>query len=462
MPLTKITGGEFDSTQGGLSVAGIITASSDLLVSGKTYISGGLGVGINNNTAGSISASGNITFSSGYHCQDYSFEKIFATSVFATGASVVPNKAIDIRIPNSNSFWGWIEVSVTSSYNYQNSPGKLTKLFAVGVNGNGNIYATENRIVDAIGPIAANFAIGDFSWDATNSVYKIPISHIVGTSNALTIIVKAYSQGGTATIYSGLDLGPVYSLTALSPQIPSYDGSLIVGGNLGIGTNAPFARTHIEINAAAGAGSGSAAALWLRNSNQTANNSATIFAGNNSSQASAAINFIHNDYTTNAGAISFDTRTNSSTYAERMRIDSAGRVTTPYQPSFQAFSSSNVPIGSGTNVLPFNATNFNVGSHYNTSTYRFTAPVAGVYLFSVNLNLYTAPGIMMPAVRINGSSEYYGSRLSGNISGDNNLNLIVLLSLSVNDYVEALSATQGSATISNGAAWTRFEGRLLG
>ena len=146
-----------------------------------------------------------------------------------------------------------------------------------------------------------------------------------------------------------------------------------------------------------------------------------------------------------------------------MNIDSAGRVTTPYQPSFQAFSSSNTPIGSGTNVLPFNATNFNVGSHYNTSTYRFTAPVAGVYLFSVNLNLYTAPGIMMPAVRINGSSAYYGSRLSGNISGDNNLNLIVLLSLSVNDYVEALSSAQGSsAYISNGADWTRFEGRLLG
>ena len=148
---------------------------------------------------------------------------------------------------------------------------------------------------------------------------------------------------------------------------------------------------------------------------------------------------------------------------ERMRIDSAGRVTMPYQPSFQAFSSSNAPIGSGTNVLPFDATNFNVGSHYNTSTYRFTAPVAGVYLFSVNLNLYTAPGVMMPGVRINGSSTNFGSRLSGNINGDNNLNLIVLLSLSVNDYVEALSATQGSsANISNGASWTRFEGRLLG
>jgi hypothetical protein len=116
------------------------------------------------------------------------------------------------------------------------------------------------------------------------------------------------------------------TLTGTALQRLQVTGGAYVSGNLGIGTITPFAKTHIEINAAAGAGSGSAAALWLRNSNQTANNSASIFAGNNSSQASAAINFIHNDYTTNAGAISFDTRTNSSTYAERMRIDSSGAI----------------------------------------------------------------------------------------------------------------------------------------
>jgi hypothetical protein len=38
MPLTKITGEEFDNTQGGLIVAGIITASSNLLVSGNLGI----------------------------------------------------------------------------------------------------------------------------------------------------------------------------------------------------------------------------------------------------------------------------------------------------------------------------------------------------------------------------------------------------------------------------------------
>jgi len=54
MPLTKITGGEFDNTQGGLSVAGIITASSDLLVSGN------LGVGITNPGV-KLDVNGNLT-----------------------------------------------------------------------------------------------------------------------------------------------------------------------------------------------------------------------------------------------------------------------------------------------------------------------------------------------------------------------------------------------------------------
>ena len=97
-------------------------------------------------------------------------------------------------------------------------------------------------------------------------------------------------------------------------------------GLVGIGTDNPYARNHIEIDVNAGAGSGSAGALWLKNANQTANNSATIFFGNNVSQAAGAINFIHKDYSTNAGDITFDTRANGSTYAERLRIKSDGVI----------------------------------------------------------------------------------------------------------------------------------------
>jgi len=144
--------------------------------------------------------------------------------------------------------------------------------------------------------------------------------------SGITTISDLRTSGGALTVGTGASISsPATNVLALGTN-DTERVRIDSSGNVGVGTNNPFAKTHIEINAAAGAGSGSAAALWLRNSNQTVNNSATIFAGNNSSQASAAINFIHENYTTNAGAISFDTRTNSSTYAESFRISSSGNV----------------------------------------------------------------------------------------------------------------------------------------
>ena len=46
--------------------------------------------------------------------------------------------------------------------------------------------------------------------------------------------------------------------------------------------------------------------------------------------------------------------------------------------SWQTVSSGN------TAVIQLNVAHSNVGSNYNTSNYRFTAPVAGKYLFSIN------------------------------------------------------------------------------
>ena len=63
-----------------------------------------------------------------------------------------------------------------------------------------------------------------------------------------------------------------------------------------------------------------------------------------------------------------------------MRIDSAGRVTMPYQPCFTAYKTSGNDSGP-TDPVIFNATHLNVGNHYNTSTGKFTAPVTGNYMF---------------------------------------------------------------------------------
>jgi hypothetical protein len=68
-------------------------------------------------------------------------------------------------------------------------------------------------------------------------------------------------------------------------------------------------------------------------------------------------------------------------------IDGSGRVTEPLQPMFYA-TGTNGNFTSGT--LPYGATSRNVGNHYNTTTSTFTAPVAGVYLFTAQF--WAAPG----------------------------------------------------------------------
>ena len=61
-------------------------------------------------------------------------------------------------------------------------------------------------------------------------------------------------------------------------------------------------------------------------------------------------------------------------------VDSSGRVRMPSQPYVRAIVTNNATYTSGFNDIAFNSVSDNVGSHYNSSTYTFTAPVAGNYL----------------------------------------------------------------------------------
>tara|TARA_E500000178_G_scaffold45179_1_gene40316 strand:+ start:692 stop:1177 length:486 start_codon:yes stop_codon:yes gene_type:complete len=91
--------------------------------------------------------------------------------------------------------------------------------------------------------------------------------------------------------------------------------------------------------------------------------------------------------------------TNSNT---ALQIDTSGRVTTPARPAFWAYKADDTGIvAAGTYV--FNVAPVNVGNCYNTTNGVFTAPVAGLYHFSVSLQLYGANTARSIQYFINGS-----------------------------------------------------------
>ena len=142
--------------------------------------------------------------------------------------------------------------------------------------------------------------------------------------------------------------------------------------------------------------------------------------------------------------------TNSNT---AISVDSSGRVTTPTRPGFSAHLSADVSYGTADayQKLTFDATKYNIGTNYSTSTGKFTAPVAGLYYMSTVVYIYSVP-VAEFKYYINGTSTY---RFATNSKGDGNVNPngavgSALVQLSANDYVEVYVAATATGTIYQG------------
>jgi hypothetical protein len=126
----------------------------------------------------------------------------------------------------------------------------------------------------------------------------------------------------------------------------------------------------------------------------------------------------------------------SAGYSEKMRIDSSGRITKPLQPAFTAYP--NTSSGYSDTPLKYDATILNVGNHYNTSTYRFTAPVAGRYLFSYSIWTGSATTTRCAFYKngsVVGQATYsIGTRNNGTSSENDSASMII--ELSVSDYID--------------------------
>jgi hypothetical protein len=202
-------------------------------------------------------------------------------------------------------------------------------------------------------------------------------------------------------------------------------------GNVGIGTTTPTQKLTV---AGFGAFSGVNRGVTLGEDN-------CVILGDSATLNSAQMRF----YTANT---------------ERMRIDTSGRVTMPYQPSFHVRVNNASYIT--TSPIPFTNVVFDVGSNFNTSTYRFTAPIAGKYYLV--LNMYLAADVnkdAYPRFRLNGSFVQYSylyQTAGGTIHSTLAMNRI--FNLSVGDYVDITFG--GNGTYYGGNQETNFYGWLIG
>jgi len=168
----------------------------------------------------------------------------------------------------------------------------------------------------------------------------------------------------------------------------------------------------------------------------------------------------------------FGTSTNHDTRfmtnnTERMRIHASGRVTMPYQPAFWTYLSSNTSKPSGTSVVPGGfTTKYNVGGHYSTSTKRFTAPVAGLYLFTGTVATVGGQGsfnYLSCEFWVNGGRQFIGGWQGNNSPSYSKSASSIVLSLSANDYVELACETNKTFTMQGGSSvYTYMSGYLLG
>jgi len=108
------------------------------------------------------------------------------------------------------------------------------------------------------------------------------------------------------------------------------------------------------------------------------NGGLTIQAGTNGS-ASLRLKNDATDWDVNCQTTDNFAIYNHTTGGNRLGITPAGIVTMPNQPSFMAVGSSATP--SSQSYWPWGSIIHNNGSHFSLATGRFTAPVAGKYMF---------------------------------------------------------------------------------
>jgi len=293
--------------------------------------------------------------------------------------------------------------------------------------------------------------------------YPLHIQAASGNQSYLSISVPGAASGNTGLVLGHDGTGTRITNREADPMIfgiSSAEKMRIAGatGNVGIGTGGdPQTWAKLQVAGTAGAQTVAKQALYITSPSTTANEGVGIrmSAASGSHEAVGIIGMVNNA-SGNAGSMTFHTYNLGATIPEVMRINNTGAVTTPQQPYAQLRGNGGWSTMSAStwNVAPVNTPVMirNQGSHYDTSTKRFTCPVAGNYMVTVSHYVYhpaastTGAQYIHPGIYKNGvgtwNSGYHPYQIMGhneNVSGTTHWDGVgysYVLFCGANDYLE--------------------------
>lgn len=349
-------------------------------------------------------------------------------------------------------------VRITDGYDW--SANNLT----VARNGSTIETAAENLVLNLKG-VTVELIYDGGTWQVTATVGGVGATGLTGATGTIGLTGATGPTGNTGATGPTGPTGPTGATGVTgatgspAPWVSSGSNVYFANGNVTIGsTSTVGGKLYVTDGATPYTLPPSTLVQLKRNTTNSTD----------ADKVSLQMSNISNGFTLHYGGTSDRFWISDGGASEVFSLYNGGSVRTPLQPGFAVRNgggSDTTSITSTDSVLTLTTVMFNDRNVYNTSTSTFTAPIGGVYLFTLTSSVSSGNAGQYNAIYIllNGGGTAYRFRTPGNLPNSiwGGINGAVMISLSANDNIK-LSGYTSSGTLSLQPGETTFTGRLLG